>query len=105
MDVNGLLLKAKVHASNVSESWKLLLDELKPIFPWLEMMWAVGDYKQLFVDWVQEHLGWRGEVVKPCVTFWETRNVSGAFRRDSNYFASLGRGTHVFLDWQAATIE
>jgi len=77
VDVNGLLLKAKVHASNVSESGKLLPDELKPIFPRLELMWADGDYKQLFVDWVQEHLGWRVELVKP-------RRASTRFHRPSH---------------------
>lgn len=67
VDTNGLLLKAKVHAANVTESdgGKLLLKGLKPVFPRLDLIWADGGYKQGFVDWVQEQLGWRVEVVKP----------------------------------------
>lgn len=67
VDSNGLLLKAKVHAADVLDSTggQLLLADLKTVLPRLELVWADGGYKQPFVDWVQTHLGWRVEIVKP----------------------------------------
>ena len=54
VDTNGLLLKAKVHAANVTESdvGKLLLEGLKPVFPCWALIWEDGGYKQVFVGFL-----------------------------------------------------
>lgn len=66
VDTNGLLLKVRVHAADVSESeggtW--LLAGLGQAFPRLVHVWADGGYFKAFVDWVRQHLGWTVEIVK-----------------------------------------
>jgi putative transposase len=70
VDTNGLLLKIVVHAAGLSESEGgcLLLHGLAIVFPRLRHLWTDQGYKPVFVAWVEQHLGWTVEVVKPPYT-------------------------------------
>ena len=67
VDTNGLLLKIVVHAAGLSESEGgcLLLHGLAKVYPRLRHLWTDQGYKPVFVTWVEQHLGWTVEVVKP----------------------------------------
>jgi len=62
-----LLLKIVVHAAGLSESEGgcLLLQGVANVFPRLRHLWTDQGYKPVFVTWVEQHLGWTVEVVKP----------------------------------------
>lgn len=66
VDTEGLVLKVKVEAANLSdrEGAKLLLAGLKETFPRLKHLWVDSAYRGTFVKWVKEALGWTVEVVQ-----------------------------------------
>lgn len=66
VDTEGLVLKVKVEAANLSdrEGAKLLLAGLKQTFPRLKHLWVDSAYRGTFVKWVQEAFGWTVEVVQ-----------------------------------------
>jgi putative transposase len=59
-------LKVRVHPANETdaEGAKPLLQAVAPKCFRLALMWIDGGYKRRFVEWVQEELGWRVEVVQ-----------------------------------------
>jgi len=63
----GNLLKILVHEANLSESQggRWLLEQLGNAYSRLRHLWADQGYKPAFVKWVQSHLGWTVEIVKP----------------------------------------
>jgi putative transposase len=68
VDTQGLVLKVKVHAADITE-WaggKLLLEPFtnKELLPRLQHVWLDGGYKAGFDEWVQSTLGWSVEIVK-----------------------------------------
>ena len=66
VDTQGLLLKVKVQAGNISdrEGGRLLLLTLVGTFVRLTHLFVDGGYKGKWVEWVKEALGWTVEVVQ-----------------------------------------
>lgn len=66
VDTLGLLLKAHVHAADITDrdGAPLLLEKLAGSFPKLQHIWADMGYRGRAVDWIKEHLGWTVEIVK-----------------------------------------
>jgi putative transposase len=66
VDSQGLVLKVKVEAANLSdrEGAMLLLAGLKETFPRLKHLWVDYAYRGTFVKWVKQTLGWTVEVVQ-----------------------------------------
>ncbi len=68
VDTEGLLLKAKVHAANISDrdGIKPLLEDAKELFPRMSHLWLDAGYngKEKGKDWVVKVLGWAAEIVK-----------------------------------------
>ena len=66
VDTQGLLLKVKVQAGNISdcEGGKLLLLTIVGMFLRLTHLFVDGGYKGKWVAWVRETLGWTVEVVQ-----------------------------------------
>lgn len=66
VDTQGLLLKVKVQAGNISdrEGGKLLLLTIVGMFLRLTHLFVDGGYKGKWVLWVKETLGWTVEVVQ-----------------------------------------
>jgi putative transposase len=66
VDTTGLLLKAHVHAADITDrdGAQLLLERLAGAFPRLQHMWADMGYRGRAVDWIKAQLGWTVEIVK-----------------------------------------
>ncbi len=66
VDTTGLLLKAHVHAADISgrDGARLLLDGVGDEFPRLAHVWADMGYRGKVVEWIKERLGWTLEIVK-----------------------------------------
>lgn len=66
VDTQGLLVKVKVQAGNISDrqGGKLLLLAIMGVFMRLTHLFVDGGYKGKWVDWVKETLGWTVEVVQ-----------------------------------------
>lgn len=68
VDTEGFLLKAKVHAANISDrdGIKPLLEDAKELFPRMSHLWLDAGYngKEKGADWVEKVLGWSAEIVK-----------------------------------------
>jgi transposase len=66
VDTMGLLLKAHVHAANITDrdGAQLLLERLAGTFPRLQHMWADMGYRGKIIEWIKDHLGWTVEIVK-----------------------------------------
>ncbi len=66
VDTQGLLLKVKVQAGNISdrEGGKLLLLAVVGIFLRLTHLFVDGGYKGKWVVWVEETLGWTVDIVQ-----------------------------------------
>lgn len=66
VDTTGLLLKAHVHAADITDrdGAQLLLETLADAFPRLQHVWADMGYRGKAVEWIKQHLGWTVEVVK-----------------------------------------
>ena len=60
------MLKVRVHPADETdaEGAKPLLREVAQVFLRLVLMWIDGGYKRRFIEWVQQELGWRVEVVQ-----------------------------------------
>ena len=66
VDTTGLVLKARVHAANITDrdGARLLLDGVGDEFPRLQHVWADMGYRGKVVEWIKQHLGWSIEIVK-----------------------------------------
>jgi putative transposase len=66
VDTLGLLLKAHVHAADITDrdGAQLLLERLGGAFPWLRHIWADMGYRGRAVEWIKAQLGWTVEIVK-----------------------------------------
>src|SRR5215211_1701075 len=66
VDTQGLVLKARVHAADIQDraAVSVLLDGAADMFPRVEMVWADQGYTGSGRAWIEEHLGWRVEVVR-----------------------------------------
>jgi putative transposase len=66
VDTTGLLLKAHVHAADITDrdGAQLLLETLADAFPRLQHVWADMGYRGKAVEWIKQHLGWTVEIVK-----------------------------------------
>ena len=69
VDTGGLVLKAIVHAANISDpqgGQRILesIGDLAQMFPRLRYLWADMAYQGGFKDWVEQTLGWTVDVVK-----------------------------------------
>jgi putative transposase len=66
VDTTGLLLKARVHAADITDrdGAQLLLETLADAFPRLRHVWADMGYRGKAVEWIKQHLGWTIEIVK-----------------------------------------
>ncbi len=66
VDTQGLLLKVKVQAGNISdrEGGRLLLLTIVGTFVRLTHLFVDGGYKGKWVEWVKETLGWTVDVVQ-----------------------------------------
>jgi putative transposase len=69
VDTGGLVLKALVHAANVTDrqgGQQLLeaMDDLAQTFPRLRYLWVDTAYQGSFKDWVEQTLHWTVDVVK-----------------------------------------
>jgi putative transposase len=65
-DTLGLVLVVMVVAANNQEvhGARLLLDNLKLLFPRLQKIWADGGYAGTLIDWVKQTCNWVLEIVK-----------------------------------------
>lgn len=66
VDTLGLLLKARVHAADITDrdGARLLLNKVGDEFPRLQHVWADMGYRGKVVDWIKQQLGWSVEIVK-----------------------------------------
>jgi putative transposase len=68
VDTQGLVMRAKVHAANVSErdGIKPLLERAKELFPRMRHLWLDAGYNGEGKGkyWVEKVLGWTAEIVK-----------------------------------------
>jgi len=66
VDVNGLVLRAAVHAADMQDraSVSLVLDGAHVDFPQIELIWADQGYTGGGKTWIEEQLGWRVEIVQ-----------------------------------------
>ena len=66
VDTLGLVLKATVHAADIQDraAVPLVLDGLPRDFPRLEHVWVDKGYTGSGKTWIEDHLGWRVEVVQ-----------------------------------------
>jgi len=66
VDVNGLLLRAVVHAADVQDraAVSLVLEDAHTEFPRIELVWADQGYTGGGKVWIEEHLRWRVEIVR-----------------------------------------
>ena len=66
VDTQGFLLKVKVLAANTAdqEGAKQLLAQIQQQFPRLKHLWVDGGYRNSFITWVKEQLGWTVERVQ-----------------------------------------
>jgi putative transposase len=66
VDSQGLVLRAKVHTADIQDraGVPLLLDGAANDFPRIEHLWVDQGYTGSGKSWIEEHLGWRVEVVR-----------------------------------------
>jgi putative transposase len=117
VDTGGLVLKAVVHAANVTDrqgGQQLLeaMGDLGQTFPRLRHVWVDSAYQGSFTDWVEQTLHWTVEVVKrPSRWRWvpadqEPPEVPGGFqvvRRRwvvERTFGWLGRWRRTSKDYE-----
>lgn len=65
VDSGGLVLRAKVHTADIQDraGVPLLLEGAGEQFPRVEHLWVDQGYTGTGKSWIEEHLGWRVEVV------------------------------------------
>jgi len=66
VDSQGLVLRAKVHTADIQDraGVPLLLEGVAEYFPRIEHLWVDQGYTGSGKSWIEEHLGWRVEVVR-----------------------------------------
>jgi putative transposase len=66
VDTLGLVLTAKVHTADIQDraAVPLVLDGVAALFPRVEHVWVDQGYTGSGKSWIEEHLGWRVEVVQ-----------------------------------------
>ena len=66
VDSLGLILELKVHSGDIQDrdGAKLLLEYISGKYPELVLIWADGGYRGSLIDWVEEQLGVKLEVIK-----------------------------------------
>jgi putative transposase len=66
VDTMGLLLMVLVHGAHIQdrEGAKLLLQQARPFFPRLHLIWADGNYSGKLIGWVWWVCGWVLQIVK-----------------------------------------
>src|SRR5215475_9965930 len=65
VDTQGNLMEVKVTAASDSDlaGSKVMLKPLKGLFPRLALLWGDSHYGGTLINWLDEHLGWKMEVV------------------------------------------
>lgn len=66
VDSLGFLLAVHVHPANIQDrdGAKETLLKLDTLYPLLELIWADGGYRGKLIEWVNEHIGVKLEIVK-----------------------------------------
>jgi len=66
VDTGGLVLRAKVHSAEIQDraAVPLLLEGAADQFPRIEHLWVDQGYTGDGKSWIEDHLGWRVEVVR-----------------------------------------
>jgi len=66
VDTQGNLMEVKVTAASASDlkGGKALLEPLKNVFPRMALLWGDSHYGGTLVKWLEEHLGWKVEIVR-----------------------------------------
>jgi putative transposase len=66
VDTIGLLLIVVVHTADIQDrdGAKLVLEQVKDVFPRLELIWADAGYSGKLIDWVSSVCGWMLEIVR-----------------------------------------
>src|SRR5215204_5097657 len=66
VDTHGLVLRATVHSADLQDraGVPLLLDAAAAQFPRVELVWADQGYTGSGKAWIEEHLGWRVQIVQ-----------------------------------------
>ena len=66
VDTQGNLLAIKVTAASTSDlaGAKSMLEPLKDRFPHLRLLWGDSHYGGTLIRWLDEHVGWKVEVVR-----------------------------------------
>jgi putative transposase len=66
VDTIGLLLIVVVHTADIQDrdGAKLVLEQVKDVFPILELIWADAGYSGKLIDWVNSICGWMLEIVR-----------------------------------------
>jgi len=114
VDTLGLVLKAVVSSAAIQDRARvpLLLDGIGEQFPHLEHVWLDQGYTGSGRQWIEEHLGWRLEIVQHPRT-WERGfrgvmdpvtgfrleyiTIKGKRGLPGRAAAPLGCGAHLFL--------
>jgi len=70
VDTQGNLLEVKGTAASRSDKQgaQSLLEPVKDLFSRLKLLWGDSHYGGALIAWVQEHLGWRVQVVRGLIT-------------------------------------
>jgi len=61
-----MIMRVVVHSAGIQDrdGAKLVLEQLKGVFPRLKRIWADGGYRGKLIDWTQAAGGWVLEIVK-----------------------------------------
>ena len=113
VDSQGLILRVKVHTADIQDraGVPLLLDGAADHFPRIEHLWVDQGYTGSGKSWIEEHLGWRVEVVRhpphPRGEWvphgdrqdWRTVTLQAMWRSSGRLFDVVRAGRVVFVSW------